>query len=152
MRLFPAIAAVFFIVPLIEIYLLIQVGGVIGVFPTFALVVLTAVAGAWLLRWQGVSTLMRLQSTMARGELPAVELMEGAVLLVGGALLLTPGFFTDTIGFLCLLPPARRALVQGLLRRAVVQLRRRRPETRPGRRVFEGEFRDLDEPQDRRGP
>lgn len=151
MRLFPAIAAAFFIVPLIEIYLLIQVGGVIGVLPTIALVVLTAVVGAFLLRQQGVATLLRLQSTMARGELPAEELMEGAVLLVGGALLLTPGFFTDALGFLCLLPPARQAVVRGLMRRTVVQLRRRHPGARPGQRIFEGEFRDLDEPRDRDG-
>ena len=102
--------AVFLIVPIVEIYLLIEVGAVIGAFPTVFAVVFTAVLGAWMLRIQGFSTLRRVQQTAAQGGIPAIEMLEGAMLLVSGALLLTPGFFTDTIGFLCLVPPLRRSV------------------------------------------
>lgn len=89
-------------IPLLEIYLLIEVGAKIGALPTVFLVVFTAVLGVFLLRIQGFSTLTRLRGTLAQGGIPAVEMLEGAVLLVTGALLLTPGFFTDALGFLCL--------------------------------------------------
>lgn len=146
MRLFPWLLLLFFSVPLLEIFLLIKVGGVIGALPTVSLVVLTAVIGAFLLRQQGFATLARIQSELHRGEVPAVSLLEGAALVFGGALLLTPGFFTDALGFLCLIPPTRRALVQWLLKRALIQVRSHHPEQRPGHRVFEGEYRD--EPPD----
>ena len=112
MHPFQLLFLLFLIVPLVEIYLLIQVGGIIGPWPTIFLVVFTAVLGAWLLRIQGFTTLMRVRTTMAQGGIPAVEMVEGAVLLVSGALLLTPGFFTDTIGFLCLIPSLRRAVIR----------------------------------------
>lgn len=100
---------------MLEIYLLIKVGSVIGALPTVGLVVFTAVLGAWLIRLQGFSTLARVRSTMERGGIPAVEMLEGAVLMVAGALLLTPGFFTDTLGFLCLIPPLRRKMIRWAL-------------------------------------
>lgn len=109
----------FLAIPLIEIYLLIKVGNVIGAWPTVLLVVGTALLGAVLLRAQGLFTYQRVQQTLARGELPAVAMLEGLVLLVSGALLLTPGFFTDTIGFLLLVPPLRRWLIQAFLRNAI---------------------------------
>lgn len=112
----------FLVVPIVEIYLLIKVGSLIGALPTIGMVVFTAVLGAWLLRVQGLATLLRVRDTMARGGLPALELLEGAALLVAGALLLTPGFFTDTIGFLLLVPPLRRRAIQWLLGRATVQV------------------------------
>jgi UPF0716 protein FxsA len=108
---------VFLLIPLLEIYLLIKVGAIIGAFPTVFMVVFTAVLGAWLLRIQGFSTLTRVRRTMEQGGIPAVEMLEGAVLLVAGALLLTPGFFTDALGFLCLIPSLRRALVRWALGR-----------------------------------
>jgi len=114
--LFRILFLVFLVVPLVEIYLLIKVGGLIGALPTVFLVVFTAVLGAFLLRMQGLSTLARVQAALARGELPAMEILEGAVLLVAGALLLTPGFFTDTLGFLALVPNIRRAALRALLR------------------------------------
>ncbi|PIE00790.1 MAG: exlusion protein FxsA [Thiothrix nivea] len=120
MRSFPLFAVLFFIIPLIEIYLLIQVGGVIGVLPTILLVVLTAVIGAFLLRQQGLSTLARFQRSMAQGEVPATALLEGVMLLLGGALLMTPGFFTDAIGFACLLPFSRKWLANAMLSRVNV--------------------------------
>jgi len=101
----------FIAVPVIEIYLLIQVGSVIGAFSTILIIIGTAILGATLLRRQGISTLQRVQSTMQRGEIPAIEMMEGLILLFSGALLLTPGFFTDAIGFIALFPPARRGFI-----------------------------------------
>ena len=117
MRTFPIFALLFFAIPLIEIYFLIQVGEVIGALPTIFLVVLTAVIGAFLLRQQGLSTLARFQQSMANGELPATALLEGVMLLVGGVLLMTPGFFTDAIGFACLLPFTRIAIAKFMLTR-----------------------------------
>jgi UPF0716 protein FxsA len=118
MRAFPILLlAVFFAVPLIEIYLLIKVGGWIGALPTVFMVVFTAVLGALLLRQQGLATLQRVQATMARGQLPALELLEALLLTFGGVLLLIPGFFTDAVGFLCLIPPLRRWLIRTLFDR-----------------------------------
>lgn len=117
MNPFAIIFLLFLTIPLVEIYLLIKVGGVIGAPMTIFLVVFTAVLGAWLLRIQGFSTLRRIQQTVNQGGLPAVELLEGALLLMAGALLLTPGFFTDAIGFACLVPPLRRALIIYAMRR-----------------------------------
>jgi UPF0716 protein FxsA len=104
------LALAFLAVPLVEIALLIQVGGMIGVWNTVALVVLTAVIGAALLRAQGTKTLIAAQESLRRNVMPVAELFDGACLLVAGVLLLTPGFFTDTIGFLLFVPPLRRAL------------------------------------------
>jgi UPF0716 protein FxsA len=120
MNPFQLLFLLFLIIPLAEIYLLIKVGSIVGAGPTVFLVVFTAVLGAWLLRIQGFSTLARLRSTMNQGGIPAVEMMEGAVLLVSGALLLTPGFFTDTIGFLCLIPALRRAMIRWALGRFLI--------------------------------
>jgi len=105
----------FLIIPFIEIYLLLQVGGLIGAAPTISLVVFTAVLGAWLLRRQGLETWQRFQHNLAQGSIPAYEMIEGPIILVGGALLLTPGFFTDALGFACLIPPLRRRIAQTLL-------------------------------------
>jgi len=114
---FPIVLLLFLLVPLVEIWFLIEVGGVIGALPTVALVVLTAVIGAALARYQGLVTLQRLQATLARGEAPAIEMLEGGLLLVGALLLLTPGFFTDALGFACLIPLTRRALAWWAMKR-----------------------------------
>jgi UPF0716 protein FxsA len=118
--MFPLIASFFLLVPIIEIYLLIQVGNVIGAGWTILLVVMTAVIGVWLLRIQGLSTLMRAQRRLQDNELPAAEILEGIALVVAGAFLLTPGFATDTLGFLLLFPPTRIWLVSGVASRMVV--------------------------------
>ena len=118
--MFPVVAIIFLIVPLIEIYLLIQVGQVIGAGWTILAVVATAVIGVWLLRLQGLSTLMRARNKLESNELPAQEMLEGVGLVIAGALLLTPGFFTDTIGFLLLFPPTRRWLTGRLAARMIV--------------------------------
>jgi len=85
--------------------------------PTLIIVIGTAALGTWLLRQQGLSTLARARSRLDSGELPATQLIEGAILLVGGALLLTPGFMTDAVGFACLVPPSRRWLAAQLASR-----------------------------------
>lgn len=118
--MFPLIAIVFLAVPIVEIYLLMQVGGIIGVGWTIFLVVFTAVIGVALLKIQGISTLNRAQQKLQANELPAREILEGMGLLVAGALLLTPGFFTDTIGFLLLFPPTRILLVKAVASRMVM--------------------------------
>ncbi len=108
---------IFVAVPIIEIALFIEVGGAIGLGPTLAIVVLTAIAGTWLMRRQGLMTLERLQQSLAEGRNPADPMAQGAMILVAGVLLLTPGFFTDTIGFLLLLPPVRVALIRWITAR-----------------------------------
>ena len=118
--MFPLIATVFLVVPIIEIYLLIQVGQVIGAGWTIFFVVLTAVLGVWLLRIQGLSTLMRAQRKLQENELQAREILEGMGLVIAGALLLTPGFFTDAVGFFLLFPPTRIWLVSRIASRMVV--------------------------------
>lgn len=110
----------FLIVPFIEIYVLMQVGAVIGAFPTITLVVATAILGAWLLKKQGLATWQRFQSSLAQGTVPAYELIEGPILLVGGALLLTPGFFTDCLGFACLIPNLRKTIARYVIERHLI--------------------------------
>ncbi len=117
MRSFPIFTVLFLVVPIVEIYLLLEVGGLIGAFPTIILVVLTAVIGAGLLRQQGLSTLARLQQNMGQGKIPAQEMIEGVLLAVGGALLMTPGFVTDTMGFLCLLPFSHKFIAKNIMKR-----------------------------------
>jgi len=111
----------FLVVPIIEVYLLIEVGSIIGAGWTILLVVTTAIIGVNLLRQQGISTLMRANQVMSQGQVPAMEMMEGLFLAVGGALLITPGFFTDVIGFICLLPFTRRAIIQYLLLNSTIK-------------------------------
>ena len=95
------------VVPIVEIALFIRVGGWLGVWPTIAIVIATAVAGGMLLRQQGLRTIAALQQQLARGADPSPLLLEGAMLLVGGVLLLTPGFFTDAVGLALLVPQIR---------------------------------------------
>lgn len=101
----------FVLTPIVEMWVLIKVGGVIGALPTIGLVLLTAVIGLALLKKQGFATLLRVRQKMEEGQVPARELVEGFFLAVGGALLLTPGFVTDALGFACLLPGTRHALI-----------------------------------------
>ena len=114
MRLFPLL---FIVLPILEMWLLIEVGGEIGAFNTVALVLLTAMIGFALLRYQGLATLQRAQLRMANGQMPAKEMAECMCLAVGGALLLTPGFLTDCFGFFCLIPGLRQLLIGGVLKR-----------------------------------
>jgi UPF0716 protein FxsA len=111
---------VFFLTPIAEMYLLIEVGGYIGTVPTIGLVMLTAVIGIGLLRAQGLATLTRGMGRLQRGEVPAREMAEGILLAVAGALLITPGFVTDGVGFLLLFPPTRAALASWMLSRVTL--------------------------------
>ncbi|MEQ8804425.1 MAG: FxsA family protein [Rhodospirillales bacterium] len=110
----PFILILFIAVPVIEIGLFVQVGGVIGLWPTLAVVILTAVLGTALLRHQGLDTLRRVQDSLAQDRLPVAEMFDGLCLLMAGALLLTPGFMTDAFGFLLFVPPFRAAAAQAI--------------------------------------
>jgi UPF0716 protein FxsA len=110
------------VVPLAEIAVLIEVGGWLGLGPTLALIVLTAVLGAWMLRRQGFAVLRRMQQQMQQGAVPILEVFEGFCLVVAGALLLTPGFLTDSVGALLLLPPVRALLYRRVRRRLEEQV------------------------------
>ncbi|SDG24008.1 UPF0716 protein FxsA [Limimonas halophila] len=105
-----ALLLAFIGVPIIEIAVLIQVGGLIGLWPTIGLVVLSAVVGSMELRRQGLNTLFSLRQQLDRGELPTQTLFDGVCLLFAGALLLTPGFVTDVFGLSLFLAPVRRLL------------------------------------------
>jgi UPF0716 protein FxsA len=107
---------IFIIVPITEMLLLFEVADHIGAWSTLGLVVLTAVIGIQVLKQQGLSTLTRAHRRIDSGELPAQEMIEGIFLAVGGAFLLTPGFITDTLGFMCLIGPIRRFLVQAFIK------------------------------------
>ncbi|MDH5361069.1 MAG: FxsA family protein [Gammaproteobacteria bacterium] len=141
MRILPSLFLLIILVPLVEIYLLIQVGGLIGALPTVIAVVLTAVIGSVLIRQQGLSTLQRARQGMSAGQLPAMEMLEGIALLVSGAFLLTPGFFTDAVGFLLLVPLIRRGLIAYIMRNAVVMHAQRTAhgESPSGPTTYEGE-------------
>lgn len=121
MTLFRLLILLFIVVPLLELYILIHVGSLIGVLPTIGICILTAVIGASLLRHQGLQTLARVQNKLSQGEIPATDMLEGVILLLCGFLLLTPGFFTDVIGFLCLVPQFRTFIATGILGKLLVR-------------------------------
>lgn len=104
------LALLFVLIPLVELALLIQLGGIVGFWPTLGLVILTGIAGAALARAEGLRTLAAFQRELAGGALPGQALFDGLAILVGGAFLLTPGLLTDVAGFALLLPPSRRLL------------------------------------------
>ena len=104
----------FVVMPVLELWLLLKVGGIIGATETILLVFVTAIVGSWLLRREGVSTLLRARQKMAASQMPANEMIEGLLLAVAGALLLTPGFITDMIGGALLIYPIRFAIASYL--------------------------------------
>jgi len=143
-------------VPLIEIGLFIQIGGLIGLWPTLALVLLTAALGSWQLRAQGLATLARARQQLDQGELPTRELFNGFCLVIAGALLLTPGFMTDVVGLALFVPRVRDALRRFLARRMATTAETRvwvdgaevsassgKPQRGAGGRVIEGDYRDV---------
>lgn len=142
----------FLLFPLIELAVLIQVGGAIGLLPTLLLVLGTAILGGVLLRVAGVATAWRARERLARGELPEQEMLEGLLIAVGGGLLLLPGFISDVFGLFCLIPFTRRLLVNKVRLRAAELAMRQRAffddqaassgQTRP--RVLEGEYERRD--------
>jgi UPF0716 protein FxsA len=136
-------------IPLLELYFLIEVGSEIGAIPTIFLTVFTAVLGGLLVRLQGLSTALKVRDALDRGEAPAIEMIEAALLFLAGFLLLLPGFLTDAIGFLLLVPQLRRALILWYLRRsggiATTSTVQRQQRSKQGPRVIEGEFQREDD-------
>ena len=126
----PILVIAFILVPLAELAVLIAVGDWIGLVPTLILLLVVSVAGAWLAKREGLAAWRRLQVALAQGRMPTMEVTDGALILVAGALLLTPGFLSDVIGILLLLPPTR-----AMARRLLPRLAERRLRRRGGRRV-----------------
>ena len=143
--------AVFVVVPLLEIFAFIEVGSAIGALPTLALIILTAVVGALLVRWQGVKVAMEARQSMARNEPPVAPVVHGVLLLFAGLLLVTPGFVTDTAGFLLLVPALRSLLVKRVWGWLEVRAKTQRPDRRRPA-VIEGEAIEIDSDGDLPGP
>ena len=146
--------ALLVIVPIIEIALFIQIGGAIGLWPTLGFVILTAVVGTLLLRTQGIATMQSLQSSVAEGRNPMNPIAHGALILASGLLLLTPGFFTDAIGFILLVPPVRTFLIKrGAAHFTSVQFAQQstrhpeHPERPASRETIDGDYSVVDEDQ-----
>ena len=137
----------FIAVPLIEIGLFIQVGNVIGLWPTLLIVLITAIAGTWLVRSQGTQTLQNLQSSFQNTKDPTEPLAHGAMILFAGALLLTPGFFTDSAGFLLLFPPFRLVMMRNIrsrLKTSNINFKTSQSSTDgPVADVIEGQFKTV---------
>ncbi len=155
---------IFIGVPILEIAVFIKAGGLIGLWPTLAIVVLTAIAGSALLRYQGLATLAKARQSLAEDRLPLAELFDGLCLFLAGVLLLTPGFVTDAVGFLLFLPPVRLALRLWLMKRLMdsdgIWINGRRVDPRgdggphrnggqsTGPTIIEGEFEEVEEGRD----
>ena len=133
------ILTIFIVVPLLEMFLLIKVGNLIGAFSTVVLVVLTASVGTMLLKHEGLATLSRLQQKIRLREIPDTELLEGIMLIVGGALLLTPGFVTDSIGLICLIPRSRRPIARWLVRKVTSHIGKASQQSEKPN-IIEGEY------------
>jgi UPF0716 protein FxsA len=125
----PILAVAFILIPLAELAVLIAVGDWIGLVPTLVLLLVVSLAGAWLAKREGLAAWRRFQAALTEGRMPTVEVADGAMILLAGALLLTPGFLSDVVGILLLLPPTR-----ALARRVAPRLAQRRLR-RGGRRV-----------------
>ncbi|MCP3866078.1 MAG: FxsA family protein [Aestuariibacter sp.] len=111
----------FILMPIAEIALLLQVGDMIGGWNTVGLIIVTAFVGAYLVRQEGLSTLQKAQQKMANNEVPGKEMMEGLMLVIAGVLLVTPGFITDIIGFLFVLPFSRQLMAGQLAKQMTVR-------------------------------
>ncbi|CAM4074210.1 FxsA family protein [Pseudoalteromonas byunsanensis] len=120
--MFRILFVLFVVVPIIEIALLIQVSDVIGGFATIALVILTAILGAKLVKQQGLSAYSDVQGQMARGQMPASELFTGLCVIIAGVLLMTPGIMTDVLGFMLLTPAIRSILAKALMKKMTVKM------------------------------
>lgn len=150
------------ITPLVEIAVFIELGGLIGLWPTLFVVIITAMAGTWLLRSQGWEVMNRARVTLGGGEFPAREVFDGACILVAGALLLTPGFVTDTAGLLLFVPAVRaylgRVMLRYLMSRGDVDIQifggddRRQENRDPAGGIIEGKFHEVPSDPDDREP
>jgi UPF0716 protein FxsA len=117
LRMFLRLLLLFTVVPLVELFLLVKLGTVIGIGATVLIVICTGVLGAWLARWQGLGVLRRLTEDLNEGRLPADTLIDGLLILIAGAVLLTPGLITDGLGFLLLVPQGRAVVRKAIAAR-----------------------------------
>ena len=115
-RVVVVLALAFFVVPLVELALIIKVGAEIGVLNTVGLLILSSIVGGWLMKREGLGVVRRIQGSVEAGRVPGAELVDAFLILLGGALMLAPGFLTDVAGMALLLPPVR-SLVRRVLRR-----------------------------------
>ena len=143
----------FIFVPLAEIGVFIRVGGAIGLFPTLALCVMTAIVGTLCIRFQGFKLINQARAQLEAGEAPVFEVVSGACLVLAGLMLLTPGFVTDSVGFILLLPPVRRLIFDRFLAGRMSKGARTQAGGRPARAqprgvrpdVLEGEFEEVED-------
>ncbi|HEX3622448.1 MAG TPA: FxsA family protein [Acidimicrobiales bacterium] len=112
------LVVLFVLVPLAELYVIVQVGHILGLLSTILLLLLVSASGGWLMKREGMSVWRRFQRQVESGHVPGREVADGVMILAAGALLLAPGFLTDAVGLLLLLPPVRAAVRAGVLRRA----------------------------------
>ena len=118
----------FTIIPIIEIYLLIEIGSMFGALTAVTLVILTGFLGAFLARMQGLQTLYRIQESLREGRMPSGELLDALLIVLAGLVLLTPGFLTDSAGFLLLIPATRNSIKYWLRRQIELRYMSNRPE------------------------
>ncbi|MBF4162008.1 FxsA family protein [Nocardioides acrostichi] len=146
------LALLFVVLPLVEVYVIVQVGQVIGAFWTITLLVVDSVLGAMIVRREGARAWRALVETLSAGRLPARELADGGLVLIGGTLLLTPGFVTDAFGALLVLPVTRplfRGALTEIVAARIASPRARRPGSdRTRGDVVEGEVVDPEKPED----
>ena len=158
----------FVVVPLVEIYVIIQIGQVIGAWWTIPLLIADSVLGSWLVKREGARAWSALRVALEQGRMPTRELADGMLILVGGILMLTPGFVLDIVGILCILPvtrPLGRRLLTGVISRRLVGVgfpgrpgftpdaqTRQRPGPDPENGVVQGEVVDDGPPEGDRRP
>ena len=118
----------FTIIPITEIYLLIEIGSIFGVLTAITLVILTGFLGAFMARMQGLQTLFRIQESLREGRMPSGELLDALLIVIAGLVLLTPGFLTDSAGFLLLIPTTRNSIISWLQRQIKLKYMSNRPE------------------------
>ncbi len=120
----PLLVLLFIVMPIVELAVIIQVGQELGVVPTIGLLLLVSVVGSWLVKREGLGVWRRFRQQMEAGRVPGREVADGVMIMLAGALLLSPGFVTDAVGVLLLLPPVRAAVRGSLLRRLSLRVRR----------------------------
>ena len=118
----------FTIIPIIEIFLLIEIGSIFGALTAVTLVILTGFLGAFLARMQGLQTFLRIQESLREGRMPSGELLDALLIVIAGLVLLTPGFLTDSVGFLLLIPATRNSIKYWLRRQIELRYMSNRPE------------------------
>lgn len=127
--MFIKLLLIFTLVPLLELIILIKLGNIVGLIPTLFIVIVTGIIGAWLTKKQGLYTLQRIQLQLSMGKVPAENLINGLMILVGGIVLLTPGLLTDSIGFLLLIPQTREQLKKVLKKKFKEKIEKNKAQT-----------------------